>query len=141
MEHTFQGATSKQLMESILSLVSPDIRGAARVDFQTAIHLAILDDKDGSPFYTKDQQRAADYIVSIANIGGGEDPVGFLIASHSALREKLVRMKLPEMTEERISHILLERFPEGPLDECYRKARKAILACLYEIQAKWVQQG
>jgi hypothetical protein len=37
--------------------------------------------------YTVEQQRVADYISKLTGgaVGGGEDPVGFLIASHSAL--------------------------------------------------------
>lgn len=43
------------------------------------------------PEYTADQKRAADYIIEISGIGGGEDPVGFLIASHAAIRAKYDR--------------------------------------------------
>ncbi len=39
--------------------------------------------------YTIDQQRAAKYIVDISGIGGGTDPVGFLISSHAHLREQI----------------------------------------------------
>ena len=37
--------------------------------------------------YTSDQQRVANYIVEVSGgtIGGGADPIGFLIASHRAL--------------------------------------------------------
>lgn len=47
-KHTFQDADAGQLMESVLSLVAYDIRSAARVDLQTAIQLAILDDRDAA---------------------------------------------------------------------------------------------
>lgn len=41
--------------------------------------------------YTPDQRKVVDYITLITEgaIGGGPDPVGFLIASHSELRQKL----------------------------------------------------
>jgi hypothetical protein len=43
-------------------------------------------------FYSKDQARVADYIVSKAGnfIGAGDDPVGFLIASHDWLSSQLL---------------------------------------------------
>lgn len=36
--------------------------------------------------YSAEAQRAATYIADLTGIGGGDDPVGFLIASHAALR-------------------------------------------------------
>lgn len=47
-KHRFNGATAAQLMESILTLVPYDVVAAARIDFQTAIQLAILDAKETS---------------------------------------------------------------------------------------------
>lgn len=48
--------------------------------------------------YTPDQQRAANYIVEAAGIGGGDDPVGFLIASHAFLaKDAALGRKLREM--------------------------------------------
>lgn len=40
-----------------------------------------------------DQRRVGEYIVEISDntIGMGADPIGFLIASHAALREQLRR--------------------------------------------------
>ncbi len=45
--------------------------------------------------YTKDQQRAADYLVELSggNIGGGTDPVGFLILQHRFLRQEFRELK------------------------------------------------
>ncbi len=42
------------------------------------------------PPYTPDQQRVVEYVTEITNggIGGGDDPVGFLIASHAELRAR-----------------------------------------------------
>jgi hypothetical protein len=47
--------------------------------------------RDGDSPYTPDEQRAADYIVEITkgDIGGGDDPIGFLILSHATLVENL----------------------------------------------------
>lgn len=42
--------------------------------------------------YTPDQQRAANYIAE-AGIGGGDDPVGFLIASHAFLAKDAARYR------------------------------------------------
>jgi len=41
-------------------------------------------DFDENP-YSKDEQRVADYIVeaSKGNIGGGDDPIGYLMAAHA----------------------------------------------------------
>ena len=35
--------------------------------------------------YTPDQQRVADYLVEKSGIGGGDDPVGFILAAHATL--------------------------------------------------------
>lgn len=54
-----------------------------------AVMHAILDSKE-SP-YTSDQQRVANYIAEATdqNVGGGEDPIGFLLASHAYQAGKL----------------------------------------------------
>lgn len=49
-------------------------------------------DFDANP-YDAQERRVAQYIVNIAGTGGGDDPIGFLIASHAALREELDRLK------------------------------------------------
>lgn len=43
-------------------------------------------DLDKNP-YTSDEQRVVDYIYEKSNqfLGGGDDPIGFLIASHNLL--------------------------------------------------------
>ena len=45
-------------------------------------------DLDTQP-YTTDEQRVVDYLVKLTGIGAGDDPIGFLIASHATLRSKL----------------------------------------------------
>lgn len=45
-------------------------------------------DLDKQP-YSDDEQRVARYISDICGIGGGDDPIGFLIASHKHLSAKL----------------------------------------------------
>lgn len=41
--------------------------------------------------YTVEQRRVCDYLIKITHgmVGCGDDPVGFLIASHAALRRQL----------------------------------------------------
>ena len=43
------------------------------------------------PFYTPDQERVVEYILELTNdeIGAGDDPIGFILASHAHLREQL----------------------------------------------------
>ena len=43
-------------------------------------------DFDASP-YERQEQRVAEYLSSLG-IGGGDDPIGFLIASHAYKTEK-----------------------------------------------------
>lgn len=43
--------------------------------------------------YSPDEERAARYLTEITNAGGGDDPVGFLIASHRALVGMVVRLR------------------------------------------------
>lgn len=42
-------------------------------------------DIDHDP-YDRQEQRVAEYLSTVAGIGGGDDPVGFLMASHAFLR-------------------------------------------------------
>lgn len=50
--------------------------------------------------YTAEQARVAKYLNEIApGIGAGEDPVGFLIASHGALRRRATELTPDELTE------------------------------------------
>lgn len=46
--------------------------------------------------YGRQEQRVAEYLSTIAGIGGGDDPVGFLIASHAFQKHKagIVRIRL-----------------------------------------------
>jgi len=43
--------------------------------------------------YTPDEQRVVKYLVELTNgtIGGGDDPIGFLIASHATLSDLNVK--------------------------------------------------
>lgn len=43
--------------------------------------------------YSVDEQRVCDYLTRIADAGCGEDPIGFLIASHGALVERVAEQK------------------------------------------------
>ncbi len=42
--------------------------------------------------YSLEEQRVVDYLLEITDnqIGAGDDPIGFLIASHSSIRNELV---------------------------------------------------
>ncbi len=52
-------------------------------------------DMDKEP-YTKDEIRAVEYLVSIApDIGAGDDPIGFLLASHNWLTKGKYKMNKP----------------------------------------------
>jgi len=49
--------------------------------------------------YTPDEQRVAEYIVRITGVGAGDDPIGFLMASHEVMvndrRAKIAEGKIP----------------------------------------------
>lgn len=44
--------------------------------------------------YSRPEERIAEYLadLSLGLLGGGDDPVGFLIASHANLRHELLRV-------------------------------------------------
>jgi hypothetical protein len=83
-KHRFNGADAGQLMESILSLVPYDIRPAARVDFQTAIQLAILDEKatlSAGGFNAREwQQTLVDVTNALAERIKNDDPYTAIVA-------------------------------------------------------------
>lgn len=39
--------------------------------------------------YSVDEQRVVDYIMSASGLGAGDDPIGFLLASHASIVEEL----------------------------------------------------
>lgn len=43
--------------------------------------------------YSVDEQRVCDYLTKIADVGCGDDPIGFLIVSHGALVERVAEQK------------------------------------------------
>jgi hypothetical protein len=43
--------------------------------------------------YSPEEARVAKYLVELTDIGGGEDPVGFLIASHATLSQLVPKPK------------------------------------------------
>lgn len=50
--------------------------------------------------YTPDQARVAEYIVKLTGVGGGDDPIGFLIASHSALsQERSLKSRVTDLEQ------------------------------------------
>lgn len=63
--------------------------------------MIISRDFEANP-YTPHEERVAKYINDIAGIGGGDDPIEFLIASHHALRREVSRLKaeLKDIEEE-----------------------------------------
>lgn len=46
--------------------------------------------------YTEDQKRAAEYIGMATNqaVGGGDDPIGFLLASHAYTMRENLKLKV-----------------------------------------------
>lgn len=52
--------------------------------------------------YSPEEVKAARYLVNLTGIGGGDDPVGFLIANHSKLvrQRKVLEVKYPEILKE-----------------------------------------
>lgn len=57
------------------------------------------DDRDiKSHPYSPDEQRVCDYIAAITKgqVGCGDDPIGFIIASHAALAQQLKATKGPK---------------------------------------------
>ncbi len=52
--------------------------------------------------YSKEEAEVAKYLMELTGIGGGDDPVGFLIASHCGLvrQRTVLRTKHPEIFKE-----------------------------------------
>lgn len=38
--------------------------------------------------YSPDEQRVAEWLVKLTGVGAGDDPIGFLMASHDAFRRQ-----------------------------------------------------
>lgn len=73
-------------------------------------------DIDANP-YSKDEMRVAKWFVERCDIGGGDDPIGFLLASYETLlneRERL-RKKLasPDAPDGRLDDRTNADYPEG----------------------------
>lgn len=57
-------------------------------------------DIDKNP-YTEDERRVCDYLIALApDAGCGDDPIGFLIASHNALNQYWKRAGRPNLWEQ-----------------------------------------
>jgi hypothetical protein len=50
--------------------------------------------------YTPDENRVAEYIVELTGIGAGDDPIGFLMASHQELGRRMKKMRSRMSMEE-----------------------------------------
>jgi hypothetical protein len=81
--------------------------------------------------YDEHEQQVADYLHEITggNIGGGDDPVGFLIASHNTLRtlNKSVRAAADDWRERARSadgHGVYSSHERSIFAECARKIEK-----------------
>lgn len=90
--------------------------------------------------YTPDQQRAADYICEITNqtIGGGDDPVGFLIASHRVLAQRTMKIDAATVSLARqvISlHELNKDGISGKVERAEVRLAKAIINAIYGTDA------
>ena len=60
-----------------------------------------LRDLDQEP-YSPEEAAATEYLVHLTGVGGGDDPVGFLIASHRDLvrQRTVLKAKYPEILDE-----------------------------------------
>lgn len=57
--------------------------------------------------YTPHEQRVAKYLDDVAGIGGGDDPIEFLIASHEMLRKKLeIKTQQQQLAEREIVSLI-----------------------------------
>ncbi len=58
-------------------------------------------DLDEHP-YSEGEAQVAKYLVDLTGIGGGDDPIGFLIASHRELvrQRAVLKAKYPEICNE-----------------------------------------
>lgn len=64
----------------------PEKMGSVSASPSGALYGADTEGEPSGPEYTPDQQRVAFWLVALTGIGGGKDPVGFLMASHAAVR-------------------------------------------------------
>lgn len=99
--------------------------------------------------YTADQKRVVDYTLKITEdqIGGGDDPVGFLIASHAALRQRVKELEealdLTMIGGNHLANVLIKNlgatFPERtPYDMAPDDALRIICATdNYDIWCCW----
>jgi hypothetical protein len=55
-------------------------------DEPTALAYSEMRDMEKNP-YSADEKRVAEYVVKLTGVGAGNDPIGFLMASHAALVE------------------------------------------------------
>ncbi len=54
--------------------------------------MTVSRDFEANP-YTPHEERVAKYLNEVAGIGGGDDPIEFLIASHAMIRQEVQRLK------------------------------------------------
>jgi hypothetical protein len=55
--------------------------------------------------YSKDEERVAEYLNGVAGIGGGNDPIGFIMASHRFLSD----FRKGHLEREKDNEAILER--------------------------------
>ena len=70
------------------------------------LHVAGHPTQEEIPPYTPDEQRAVDYITRDGTVGGGGDPIGFLISSHNYVNG------LRQQADARIAEVEAERDEE-----------------------------
>jgi hypothetical protein len=87
-----------------------------------------LEDRDmKTKPYTPDEQRVVDYINEITEgkIGAGNDPIGFLIASHAyTMRERQTEKGVTQMLQETVNFV--SRWVERGLFDQHHTAKEAL---------------
>ncbi len=51
--------------------------------------------------YSRQEKRVVEYLNASADLGGGDDPVGFLIACHAWLRSEVKQLRVAELASRR----------------------------------------
>jgi hypothetical protein len=71
-----------------------------------ALAYSEMRDMEKNP-YSADEKRVAEYVVKLTGVGAGNDPIGFLLASHAALLED---------RDELVAHGIEQALEISPMD-------------------------
>lgn len=87
-----------------------------------------MEDRDmAAKPYTPDEQRVVDYIISITDgkVGAGDDPIGFLIASHAyTMRERVAEKVANQALQETVN--FAAKWVERGLFDHHHSAKDAL---------------